>query len=218
MKQPFRLELQTIRISDVRFGARTALDGHTLIINADEIAALILEDKRIARADVDIARPGESVRIVHCLDAVEPRVKIEGPGVVFPGFLSGPETVGHGKTLRLAGMSVLTSSRYPQPFSGLLAAREAIVDMAGPTRIYSPFSRVINLVLTLAPQPGLDNADYDDAVRRAGLKVADRLARAAIDRAPDETTVFDFSTRDPNLPNVAYFYQLQGQGNMADTY
>jgi len=218
MKQPFRLELQTIRINDVQFGARTALDGHTLIIDADEIAALILEDKRIARADVDFARPGESVRIVHCLDAVEPRVKIEGPGVVFPGFLGGPETVGRGKTLRLAGVSVLTSSRYPQPFEGLLAAREAIVDMSGPTRIYSPFSYVINLVLTLAPQPGLDNADYDDAVRRAGLKVADRLARAAIDRASDETTVFDFSTRDPNLPNVAYFYQLQGQGNMADTY
>ncbi|MGH2593918.1 MAG: glycine/sarcosine/betaine reductase component B subunit, partial [Anaerolineae bacterium] len=138
--------------------------------------------------------------------------------VVFPGFLGGPETVGRGKTLRLARMSVLASSRYPQPVSGLLAAREAIVDRSGPTRIYSPFSYLINLVLTLAPQPGLDNADYDDAVRRAGLKVADRLARAATDRAPDETTVFDFSTRDPNLPNVAYFYQLQGQGNMADTY
>jgi glycine reductase len=115
-------------------------------------------------------------------------------------------------------MSVLTSSRYPQPFEGLLAAREAIVDMSGPTRVYSPFSRVINLVLSLAPQRGLDNADYDDAVRRALLKVADRLARVSVDRAPDETAVFDFSTRNPNLPNVAYFYQCQGQGSMADTY
>ncbi len=218
MKQPFRLDLHTIRIGDVQFGDRTALNHDTLIVDRDEIASLILEDGRIASAQIDVARPGESVRIIHCLDAIEPRVKVEGLGVAFPGFLGGTETVGRGKTLRLAGISVLASSRFPQPFSGLLAAREAIVDMSGPARIYSPFSRVINLVLALAPQPGLDNADYDDAIRRAGLKVADRLARAAIDRAPDETTVFDFSRRDPELPNVAYFYQLQGQGSMADTY
>lgn len=218
MKQPFRLELQTIRLDDVQFGDRTALDGRTLLVDAGELAGLILEDTRIAQAKLDIARPGERVRIVHCLDAVEPRVKLEGSGACFPGFLGGVETVGRGKTLRLAGMSVLTSSRYPQPFEGLLAAREAIVDMSGPTSIYSPFSRVINLALALAPQPGLDNADYDDAVRRASLKVADRLARAAREHAPDETTVFDFSAHDPNLPNVVYFYQLQGQGSMADTY
>jgi glycine reductase len=218
MKQPFRLELQTIHLGDVQFGARTALDGHTLLVDKGELVSIILEDRRIAQARLDIARPGENARIVHCLDAVEPRVKIEGPGVAFPGFLGGPETVGRGKTLRLAGMSVLTSSRYPQSFEGLLAAREAIVDMAGPTRIYSPFSRVTNLVLSLAPQPGLDNADYDDAVRRASLRAADRLARAAIDHPPDETSVFDFSARDPSLPNVVYFYQLQGQGNLADTY
>jgi len=48
--------------------------------------------------------------------------------------------------------------------------------------------------------------------------VADRLARMAIGHAPDETTVFDFSERDPSLPNVVYFYQLQGQGSMADSY
>ena len=218
MKQSFHLELQTIRLDDVQFGNRTTLDGKTLIVSAEELASLILEDKRIARVNIDLARPGENVRIVHCLDAVEPRVKLEGPGVAFPGFLGGVETVGRGKTLRLAGMSVLTASRYPKPFEGLLAAREAIVDMSGPTRVYSPFSRVINLVLSFTPQPGLDNADYDDAVRRASLKVADRLARTAVGHAPDETTAFDSSTRDPNLPNVVYFYQLQGQGNLADTY
>ncbi|MFQ5620054.1 MAG: glycine/sarcosine/betaine reductase component B subunit, partial [Rhodospirillales bacterium] len=140
------------------------------------------------------------------------------PGAVFPGFLGGPETVGRGRTLRLAGVSVLTSTRYPQPFSGLLAAREAIVDMSGSVANYSPFSRTLNIVLVLEPQSGLDNADYDDAVRRASLKLADRLARLAVDLEPDEKTVFDFSTRDPQLPNVAYFYQIQGQGSMADTY
>jgi glycine reductase len=218
MQQPYRLELNTVRVRDVRFGERTRLDDHTLVLNREELTSLILEDERFSRAEIDVARPGESVRIVHCLDAIEPRVKVEGPGAVFPGFLGGPTTVGHGKTVRLEGVSVLTSSRYPQPFSGLLAAREAIVDMSGPTSIYSPFSRVINLVLSLGPQPGLDNSDYDDAIRRASLKVADHLARVAIDRTPDERVIFDFTVHDPDLPNVAYFYQIQGQGSMADTY
>ena len=207
-----------MKVCGVQFGPTTNFVDGTLSLNGDEVVALVLSDARFASARVDIARPGESIRIVHCLDAIEPRIKVAGAGAVFPGFLGGPETVGRGKTVRLAGVSVLTSSRFPQPFSGLLAAREAIIDMAGPAAMYSPFSRLINIVLALSPQPGLDNADYDDAVRRAGLKVADYLARLAIDHIPDETTVFDFSQRDPGLPNVAYFYQVQGQGSMADTY
>jgi glycine reductase len=218
LTQPFRLELETFRVRDLQLGDHSELAGGTLTLDAGELATLIRQDPRIAEARVEIARPGEPARIVHCLDALEPRAKVEGPGVVFPGFLGGPETVGRGKTVRLAGVSVITSSRYPQPFSGLLAAREAVVEMSGPAANYSPFSRTLNIVLALAPQPGLDNADYDDAVRRAGLKIADRLARLAVGGAPDEKTVFDFSKRAPNLPNVAYFYQLQGQGSMADTY
>ena len=218
LAQPFHLELATHNIRDVLLGPRTQLDEGILSLDEAELSTLILEDERIAGARIELARPGESTRIVHCLDAVEPRVKVEGSGVVFPGFLSGPETVGRGMTARLAGVSVLTCSRYPQPFSGLLAAREGIVDMSGPTAKYSPFSRMLNIVLVLTPQSGLDNADYDDAVHRASLKVADRLAQLAIEQEPDETTVFDFSKRDSQLPNVAYFYQIQGQGNMADTY
>jgi glycine reductase complex component B subunit alpha and beta len=70
----------------------------------------------------------------------------------------------------------------------------------------------------VAPQPGLDNSDYDDAVRRASLRVADRLARTAIGQPAASEDVFDFSEAKPGLPKVAYFYQAQGQGSMADTY
>lgn len=217
MHQPFHLDVHTIDIDDVELGASTGVTGHTLTVSEDEIAGLVLEDSRIAGAEVEIAVPSESVRVVHCLDAVEPRTKI-GDGVVFPGFLGDMDTVGQGETLRLAGVSVLTSSRYPQPFSGLLQAREAVVDMAGATAAYSPFSRVRNIVLVLTPNPDVENEDYDDAVRRATLRVGEFVARRALDAPWDTTTVFDISEPDPDLPNVAYFYQLQGQGSMADTY
>ncbi len=215
---PYRLELQTHQVDGVQLGDETRLDGHVLWVNENEVQGLVLQDPRIIRAGLAVARPGESVRIVHCLDVVEPRRKLEGPGVVFPGFLGGPETVGQGVTARLSGVGVMTSSRFPQPFSGLLAAREAIVDMSGSTAVYSPFSQITNLVLTLAPQPDLDNADYDDAVRRAALRVANHIAGTAMDRQPEQVDVYDFSDVDPSLPKVAYFYQAQGQGSMADTY
>ncbi|MCJ7725634.1 MAG: glycine/sarcosine/betaine reductase component B subunit [Acidimicrobiia bacterium] len=217
MRQPFRLDVHTVDIDDIRFGDTTTVDGSTLVVSIEEVAGLVLADPRIAAVDVEIAQPGDDVRIIGCLDAVEPRTKI-GEGSVFPGFLGGMETVGTGETLRLGGVSVLASSRYPQPFSGLLQAREAVVDMSGPTSNLSPFGRVRNVVLAYTPNPDIENEDYDDAIRRSNLKVADFLARCALDAPRSSTTTFDFSEQDPDLPNVVYFYQLQGQGQMADTY
>lgn len=217
MQHRSTLTMNTIEVTDVILGDTTGVAGGTLTVEAAEIRSLVLEDSRIADVSVEIACPGESARIVHCLDAVEPRAKV-GEGVVFPGILGGVETVGRGETVRLAGMSVLTSSRYPQPFTGLLQAREAVVDMAGESSDYSPFGRLINLVLVLTPNPEVENDDYDDAIRRAAVLVAEHLAKAAIGVEPDDTTVWDLSDRDPDLPNVVYFYQLQGQGRMADTF
>jgi sarcosine reductase len=216
MSRSFHLDVHTVEIDDIRFGDSTAVDAGTLVVDRDEIAALVLEDPRIGGVDVEIAQPGD-VRIIGCLDAVEPRCKI-GDGSVFPGFLGGMETVGNGETLRLGGVGVLASSRYPQPFSGLLQAREAVVDMKGPTSNLSPFGRVRNVVLAYTPNPEVDNEDYDDAIRRSNLKVAEHLATKALDAPRSSTTTFDISERDPDLPDVIYFYQLQGQGPMADTY
>jgi glycine reductase len=209
--------MHTIDINDVALGDATAVSDGNLTVDVAALKSLVLEDSRIAAVEVDVARPGEDVRIIHCLDAVEPRTKI-GDGVVFPGFSGAMETVGSGETLRLSGVAVLTSSLYPQPFSGLLQAREAVVDMSGEGAPYSPFSRVINLVLVYSPNPDIENDDYDDALRRAGIKVAEYLALQAVDHAPDDTTVWDFSEKDPDLPDVVYFYQMQSQGRMADTF
>jgi glycine reductase len=217
MRRPLRLDVHTLDIEEVRLGEVTAASGHTLTVSADEVMASVLDDPRIAGVSVEVAEPGDDVRIVHCLDAVEPRTKL-GEGTVFPGFLGGMGTVGSGATFRLGGVAVLASSRYPQSFSGLLQAREAVVDMAGATAVYSPFSRVRNVVLNLTPNPHVENDDYDDAVRRATLRVAELIADRCRDGAPQSSRAFDFSTIDPDLPNVVYFYQLQGQGHMADTY
>src|SRR2546421_6583676 len=89
-----QLEVGSIHVDNLDFGARTALHDHTLVVDRDEIRRLVLEDTHFAGVDVQIARPGDSVRIIHALDVVEPRWKVAGPGGVFPGFVSPPTTVG----------------------------------------------------------------------------------------------------------------------------
>lgn len=212
-----RLDIHTVAITEVELGEATTVTSGRLVVSGAEVSSLVLEDPRIVGVDIEIARPGDDVRIVHCLDSVEPRAK-RGDERVFPGFLGDTATVGAGETVRLGGIGVLASSRYPLPFSGLLQAREAVVDMSGPTAVYSPFSQVTNIVLVFTPDPSIENDDYDDAIRRATLRVAEFLARCALDVEPDTTTSFDLSSADPDLPNVVYFYQLQGQGSMADTF
>ena len=132
-----KLELHKIHVSQLRFGPSTGLEGSCLTINAEELRALLLEDSHLADVELDIAHPGDSVRIMPVKDAIEPRCKLEGPGEVFPGFVGPVETVGEGKTLVLEGMCVLTTGR-------LVAAQEGIVDMSGPGADYTPFSRTCN--------------------------------------------------------------------------
>src|SRR5688572_28158863 len=99
-----RLEIGSVNVRGLDFGHRTELADHTLVIDHDELRALVLDDSHFTDVRVRLARPGESVRLIHTLDVVEPRWKVAGPGGVFPGFVSPPVTVGEGRTHRLAGV------------------------------------------------------------------------------------------------------------------
>ena len=82
-----RLEMATFPVQDLKFSDHTSYKDGLLQVNKEEILALMLEDERVASADVDVAFPGEQTRIADVRDAVEPRVKVSGPGCVFPGVL-----------------------------------------------------------------------------------------------------------------------------------
>src|SRR5262249_13216491 len=66
----------THRIEEGR-GPATWGDG-VLRIDVAALGEHLARDPRLPRVDVAVAHPGESVRIVHVLDAVEPRIKIAG--------------------------------------------------------------------------------------------------------------------------------------------
>ena len=139
-----KLEVGRIIIRDVRFSDRTYIDDHVLYINKSELAEYLLEDSNIREADIEIARPGESVRIIPIKDIVQPRIKVRGSGQVFPGFISEVETVGEGFTQVLEGCSVVTSGR-------MVNFQEGIIDMRGPGASYNCFSELNNIVLLITP-------------------------------------------------------------------
>ena len=102
-----QLELSSFKIDRVELGSEMALRGQTLVVNPEAIRKAFLQDPTFDEVAVDVAHPGDSIRIVHVLDAIEPRVKTEGPGVAFPGFLGAARTVGEGATARLEGLSIV---------------------------------------------------------------------------------------------------------------
>ncbi|MCL2009778.1 MAG: glycine/sarcosine/betaine reductase component B subunit [Synergistaceae bacterium] len=219
-----RLELHKVFVKKLAFGDKTGVfdgAGGTLTIDKQELLALISEDENLGKnLDVDIAMPGESVRIVPVKDVIEPRWKIEGGGQVFPGILSGVETVGEGKTLVLSGAAVVTAGR-------IVRFQEGIIDMSGPGAEYTPYSRTCNVVLLLEPSnPDMDKHDYETACREAGLKAAAYLARCCADAgvkadqvdALEHANVRDAMGAHPGLPKVGYLYMLQTQGLLHDTY
>jgi len=214
-----RLELGTFEVREVIFGPKTELIHHRLSINKDEVISLVMDDDTFLGVEIDIVEPGEDARIIHLLDTIEPRIKIQGPGGTFPGFLASMDTVGEGRTHRLAGIAVMEAVEVPwREKGGLLIVREGIVDMTGPGAVYSPFSQTINIVLTLDLMPECSEEEYDQVIRLAGLKVAGYLAKTTVDQTADESRTYEIESTDPTLPVVVYVHQIQSQGTYSRTF
>lgn len=212
-----RLELGYIPIRDVQFAEQSRVEDGVLYVSVEEIKALVLKDEHIASMEVELARPGDSTRITPVKDVVEPRVKVEGAGSIFPGTVSRVKTVGDGRTHVLKGAAVVTTGK-------IVGFQEGIIDMSGPGADYTPFSKTQNVVLILRPRDGLPAKEHEVAVRMAGLKVATYLGELARNLTPETVDTFECLpllesiAKYPDLPRVAYVQMLQSQGLLHDTY
>ena len=212
-----KLELGKITIKDIQFAEKSEIKDGVLYVSKDDLREVALSEEKIKAADFEVAKPGESVRITPVKDVVEPRIKIEGRGGVFPGFVSGVDTVGSGKTLALKGMAVVTTGP-------IVNFQEGVIDMSGPGADYTPFSKTLNLCVICEPYENVEKHQYESALRMVGLKLAAHIAELAKDLQPEESTVYE--TPDllegmkayPALPRVAYVQMLQSQGLLHDTY
>jgi glycine reductase len=212
-----KLEIGNVLIKDVQFGDKTEVKNGTLFVNQKELAEIAGKDERIKSVEVFLARPGESVRIIPVKDAIEPRVKVEGEGGIFPGFMTGVEQVGSGRTHVLKGSAVITTGR-------IVGFQEGIVDMTGAGADYTPFSKTQNVVVKVEPVDGIKQHEHEIVVRLAGFRAANYLGEAGKDVKPDEVNTYETkpllqqAAEFPNLPKVAYVYMLQTQGLLHNTF
>lgn len=212
-----KLELGKIFIKDVQFADKMKVENGVLYVCAKDIEDLVLQDDRIISVKVELARPGESVRIAPVKDVIEPRVKVSGGGGIFPGVISKVKEVGNGRTHALIGACVVTCGR-------IVGFQEGIIDMSGPAAKYTPFSETNNVCVVIEPKEGLETHSYEEAGRLAGLKVAALIGDTAKELKPDEVITYETKplseqiAQYPNLPKVGYVHMLQSQGLLHDTY
>ncbi|MCL2574945.1 MAG: glycine/sarcosine/betaine reductase component B subunit [Defluviitaleaceae bacterium] len=212
-----KLEVGYIDIKDVQFSDTSKVAAGVLYVEAEAVRKLVLEDARIADIQLDIARPGESVRIAPVKDVIEPRCKVGSDLEIFPGMLGKVKTVGNGRTHVLRGSAVVTCG-------AIVGFQEGIIDMSGPGAAYTPFSETNNLVLIFTPKKDLPQHEYEQALRMAGFKVAVYLGDLGREVTPDCVETYEtygmLKAKEmyPDLPRVGYVQMLQTQGLLHDTY
>ncbi len=186
-----------------------------LYISTKEVESILKEDERIKEVTVDIARPGESIRIIPVKDVIEPRAKVDGKA--FPGIAVEIEEIGEGITYALKNCAVVTTG----PIVGF---QEGIIDMKGPLAKYTPFSHLNNLVVHIEKKESVSPHEHEEAVRIGGIKIAHYLAKRAISSSYDEVEMYIWNSINeklneyPDLPKIVYVYQCIAQGLLHDTY
>ncbi len=212
-----KLELGEINIKEVKLGSVSKIEAGVLHVSEEEVRKIVLEDDKIKSLKLEVALPGQSIRITPVKDVIEPRVKVEGRGGIFPGMISKVDTVGAGRTHVLKGAAVVTCGK-------IVSFQEGIIDMSGIGADYTPFSKLNNLCLVIEPKDGITRYDHEASIRAAGFKVATYLGELARDMKADKVTtyetkpLFEQAAQYPNLPKVGYIYMLQTQGLLHDTY
>jgi len=203
---PDRLDLRVFPVRDVLLGEEARWADGVLSVDVAALAEQLVSEAGLRRVAITVARPGESVRIVNILDAVEPRCKPDG-GQSFPGFLGTLDaTVGRGQSNALEGMAVLVCGDVPGTVDSQVVS-EAMVDMSGPGAAYTPFSRTVNLVIHCDFYDEQGPLKRTSVSRMAALMAARLVARPTIGRDdPAEVRSYDLAPPrgDGERPRLVY--------------
>jgi glycine reductase complex component B subunit alpha and beta len=197
-------------VRELDLGERTGYAAGRLTVGEDSVLDL-LRDPALGEVRLACAAPGDPVRIVGALDAIQPCSKGPGGGGVFPGWLGPALPVGRGETHVLRGAAVLAAGYLPR-------AQEAVIDMSGPAAPLSPLGATHNLVVEFAPAEDAAWEDVDVALRRGLVRVAAHLAEAALDADPNAVEELAEPSAASDRPRVGVVLNLQTQGKFKDVF
>ncbi len=208
-----RLEIGNFYVKDIVFGEVLSFREGVLSINKQEALDYIKSDERITEAELYIAKPGDKIRMCPVKEAIEPRVSLAGRSA-FPGYIGDLAKAGEGTTHALKNCSVLVVGRHWGGF------QDGLIDMSGEGQKYTYFGGINNLVLVADTNEEFEKNEQqkkNDALRRAGHKLAEYVAMCVKELEPEETEVFDLepmikrATEKEKLPSVVYVMQAQSQ-------
>ena len=208
-----RLEIGNFYVKDIVFGDELSFKNGILTIQKDEALAFIREDDRITDAELYIAKPGDKIRMCPVKEAIEPRTRLDGRGL-FPGYTSEVVPAGDGVIHALKNTSVLVVGKHWGGF------QDGVIDMSGEGQKYTYFGQLNNIVLVADTNEEFERFEQqkkNDALRRAGHKLAEYIGACVKELTPGETEVYELGQmikRDPEvekLPSVVYVMQPQSQ-------
>lgn len=204
------LEIKDYELQKICFGPHSIWQDGVLSLNEDELRAYCLEGIAGISIKFEIARPGESIRIVHITDTIMPVWKESGS--TFPGWMPGEDLCGEGILHRVSGMTVMQTCQYP-------GIQEGIVDMAGEGSRYCEFSGLQNLVMNVE----LESPSYDkEALARDLIQMLVRasefVGRLTKDKKPDSVIRMEDEEHIEGLPKIGYIYYIQAQGPLRNVH
>jgi glycine reductase complex component B subunit alpha and beta len=213
------LELHEYDVRDIDLGDRTEFVDGVLLLDRDELAAVAAPASPLEALDIDVARPGDALRLNRVLDVLEPRAKISGHGVTFPGILTPVLECGIGVTAAAAGMAVVATGTFAS-LGGAFEQHDCVIDMAGPGALHTPFSSTVNLVLAYRLEPGADQAEAERAQREANIRIARWIGSVVAESGmPHRSRTIPPASegRAGVRPRLAYVCQLISEGCLHDT-
>jgi glycine reductase complex component B subunit alpha and beta len=213
------METAVFDVKDVHPSGSTQWDAGDLRLDLASLASVADREPGLRNLRSDVVRPGESVRLVNVLDAVEPMVKATDPDATFPGALGKLAVAGQGRTHRLEGVAVLATAELGQ--TGSPEGRDlqdAVIDLAGPAAPYCAWSSTVDVVLSFEFEPEVPLGDVDRSIRRATLRAARELASSTLEAEPDRVDTFEVGSSTGELPKICVILQLGSEGPLYDTY
>lgn len=205
------LEQLVHSIQDIEFSSESIIANGKLSICRDEIQQLLGSDSIVQLVGIEIAKPGQSIRMAPVLDVVEPRTKDNPSETAFPGILGFSESCGTGKTHILKNTAVIG-------ICDLQGVQEGLVDMSETAQSFCPFAKTLNFVLVFKPRNGVDRITADNTIRKLLLKVAEYLASLARHLKPDQIVTMEWPLPRHNHPFCGLVYLVQSQGDLRRTY
>lgn len=208
-----KLEIGNFYVKEIVFGDCLSFHEGVLSINKEEALDYIKSDDRITEAELYIAKPGDEIRMCPVKEAIEPRTRLDGRSA-FPGYTGELKPAGEGVTHALKNCSVLVVGRHWGGF------QDGVIDMSGEGQKYTLFGELNNIVLVADTNEEFEKHEQqkkNDALRRAGHKLAEYIAACVRELEPEEIEVYELEPvtkrgeEVQKLPSVVYVMQPQSQ-------